>query len=68
MEEADYTILLRVYEKWAPKLTGPPNETPEEYEARISRTMEDRELKQQFRAVLRKLQALLKTNQSGPPG
>jgi hypothetical protein len=55
LEIADYEILLRVYARWSPSLIGPPNETPEQYGERIRRTMEDRELKQQFRAVLRKL-------------
>ena len=56
LEIADYEVLQRVFKAWNPNtLLAPPKETPEEYQARIMEIVRQKELKEQFRVVLRKL-------------
>jgi len=55
LEIADYEILLRVFRRWNPEIPRPEHETPEQYKVRMEETVIQRELKAQFRAVLRKL-------------
>jgi hypothetical protein len=55
LEIADYEILQRVYRSWDTNILPPPKETPDEYQARIMRMVHQKELKEQFRVVLRKL-------------
>ena len=55
LEIADYEILLRVFRRWNPEIPRPEHETPEQYKERMEQTVIQRELKNQFRTVLRKL-------------
>ncbi len=60
LEIADYEILLRVYRNWMCNIDfPPPSETPEEYQRRINRIVELKELQKQFKQVLRKLRMVI---------
>jgi hypothetical protein len=60
LEIADYEILLRVYRNWLTNIeVPPPGETPEQYQRRINRIMELKELQKQFKVVLRKLRMVI---------
>jgi hypothetical protein len=59
LEIADYELLLRVFRAWNPEIPKPMNETIEQYQARIHEIVRQRELKQDFQKLLKKMRKVI---------
>ena len=59
LEIADYELLLRVYRSWNPEIPKPMGETVEQYQARIKEIVRQRELKEDFHKLLKKMRKVI---------